>query len=48
MKTKIMNRLYKDIKNYYSDKLIKESQIVRFKQLSKIIEKDRPSINNIG
>lgn len=61
MKTKQENSLYKDIENYYSDKLIKygaspkgvdwnseESQIVRFKQLSKIIEKDMPVINDIG
>jgi len=61
MKKKIANSLYKDIDNYYSNKLIKygaspkgvdwnseESQLVRFEQLSKIIEEDSSTINDIG
>ena len=61
MKTKITNKLYKDIDNYYSDKIVKygasprgvdwnneESQLVRFKQLSKIIKTDRATVNDIG
>ena len=56
-----MNKLYKDIDNYYSDKLVKygaspkgvdwnneESQLVRFKQLSKIIKTDGAIVNDIG
>lgn len=56
-----MNKLYKDIDNYYSHKILKygaspkgvdwnneESQFIRFKQLSKIIEIDRATINDIG
>ena len=61
MKTKIENSIYKDIDNYYSDKLEKygasakgvdwnseKSQIVRFEQLSKIIQIERSTINDIG
>ena len=56
-----MNNFYKDIANYYSEKILKygctpkgvdwnseESQLIRFKQLSKIIEIDRATVNDIG
>lgn len=61
MKKKLVKSIYKDIDNYYTDKLImhgaipkgvdwnsEECQFTRFKQVSKIIETDRPTINDIG
>jgi len=61
MKKKLVKSIYKDIDNYYTDKLIihgavpkgvdwnsEEGQFTRFKQVSKIIETDRPTVNDIG
>jgi SAM-dependent methyltransferase len=61
MKKKLVKSIYKDIDNYYTDKLImygaipkgvdwnsEEGQFTRFEQVSKIIQTDRPTVNDIG